>query len=97
MLGTKFKDPAAKKPTFIDWSDYLANSHPLLVSGDTIATSTWSVPEGLTNEGDDHDTTKTWITLSGGALGVTYHITNTVILASGMVDARSFQLIIQAQ
>jgi hypothetical protein len=49
------------------------------------------------NEGDGYDTTKPWITLSGGAAGAKYSVSNTVHLDSGMVDARSFQLVIQAQ
>ena len=61
-----------------------------------ITTSTWSVPDGLVNEGNDHDDTKTWITLSGGTLGAEYTLVNTVTLASGMIDTRSFLMVIQA-
>lgn len=94
MIGTKFKDPAAVKPVFLDWSDYILESHPALVSNDKITSSTWTVPTGLVNEGDAHDDTKTWIILSGGTLNARYTVTNTVHLDSGMVDARSFQLVI---
>ena len=44
-----------------------------------------------------HADTKTWITLSGGTLGVKYTIPNTIQIASGMTDARSYQSSIQAQ
>jgi hypothetical protein len=54
------------------------------------------VPDGLVNEGNDHDDTKTWITLSGGTLGAEYTLVNTVTLASGMIDTRSFLMVIQA-
>jgi hypothetical protein len=96
MLGTKFKDPAATKPTFIDWSDYILSSHPALVDSDHITDSQWTVPAGLVNEASFNDTS-TWITLSGGTLGAKYTLTNTIQLASGMIDARSFQLVIKAQ
>ena len=96
MLGTKFKDPAAIKPTFIDWSDYILSSHPAVVDSDRITDSQWTVPAGLVNEAASFNDTKTWITLSGGTLGAKYTLANTVTLDSGMVDIRSFQLVIQA-
>lgn len=70
MLGAKFKDPAAVKPVFIDWSDYILASHPSLAEDDKISDSTWSMPARLVNEAASFSDTLTWITLSGGTLGV---------------------------
>lgn len=70
------KDPDATKDYGWDWQDWL--------EGDTITTSTWIVPAGLTNVGESGPTIQsdgritTSVFISGGSLGVTYTITNRI-------------------
>lgn len=87
MLGNLTKDPNAALDYAIDWHAWL--------SGDTIATSTWTVPTGITKTSDTHDTTTATVWLSGGSVGQTYQLTNTITTAGGRTDERTFQLTIQ--
>jgi hypothetical protein len=53
------KDPQAVLDYGFDWSKWLGT--------DTISTSTWTVPVGITKDSDTHDTTTTTIWLSRSA------------------------------
>lgn len=64
-----------------DWSDWLGT--------DTIATSTWSFPAGITKESDTNTTTAATVWVSGGTLGTTYRTSNTVTTAGGRTAIRS--------
>ena len=66
----------------IDWTAWLA--------GDTISTSTWTVPTGITKASDSHTTTVCTAFLSGGTAGITYLITNAIVTAAGRTVQRSF-------
>ena len=63
--------------------NYDPASEPYLESGETIISSSWDVPSGITNVADSFDDTTTTIWLSGGTVGETYVLTNTVVTASG--------------
>jgi hypothetical protein len=85
MAICKFtKDPDALLDYGFNWATWL--------STDTISTSTWYVPDDLTNESDGETTTATTIWLSGGTRGVTYTVTNRITTAGGRTDERSFQI-----
>jgi hypothetical protein len=79
------KDPSATLDYKIDWTQWL-------VVGDTISTSTWSVPTGITKDTDTTNTTYTTIWLSGGTDGTKYTITNHVTTNTGRVDERSITI-----
>lgn len=95
--GLTPKDPAAQQwPRGIDWTDYLAG----LPDGETIATSAWVVTgsDALLTIDDDSIVTgslRTQVRLSGGTLGVRYTVTNHVVTSSGVVDERSFVVLIE--
>lgn len=78
------KDPNAVLDYQIDWSTWLG--------ADTIATSTWTVPTGLTKDSDTSTTTTATIWLSGGTSGVTYRIVNHIVTAAGREDDRSIYI-----
>ena len=61
-----------------DWSDWL-------LSGDTIATSTWSVTPsgGLTVDSESETTTTATVTVSAPVLGERYELVNHVVTADG--------------
>ena len=65
------KDPDAVLDYSIDWSDWLTGS-------EVIATSTWTVPSGITKDSDSNNDTLTVIWLSGGTAGVTYRLVNHI-------------------
>jgi hypothetical protein len=74
------KDPDAVIPYSFDWSDWLG--------GETILTSEWIVPAGITlqNEAVDAPGQITTIVLSGGTAGETYLITNRITTATRTED-----------
>ena len=55
---------------------------------DTISTSVWEVPTGITKDSDSNDTTTTTITVSGGTAKRSYQLINTITTAAGLVDRR---------
>lgn len=85
ITQTLRKDPHAKLDYGFDWSDWL-------VSGETIAASTWTVPDGITEGAKQLDDNSTKIWLSGGTAGETYTITNKVTTSGGRIDERSFEI-----
>ncbi len=70
------KDPDEVLDYNMDWSGRL-------VSPDTITTSTWVVPDGLTVEDEETATTTTTVWLSSGTLGDKYEILNRVVTVEG--------------
>lgn len=87
------KDPDAALDYTRDWTDFL--------DGDTLATSTWLVPAGLTigtgDKAPTHDTTSATVWLSGGTPGRSYVVINRITTAAGRTDDRSIQLIIREE
>jgi hypothetical protein len=83
ILGTKtnpyIKDPDAELDYTINWAAY----------GDTISTSIFTVPTGITLETQSHTTTTTTVWLSGGTVGQKYAIQNRVTTAGGRTDDRT--------
>lgn len=70
------KDPDEVKDYSVDWEARLDE-------GDTILTSTWIVPDGITKDSDSNTTTTATIWLSGGTLGTTYSLVNRITTAGG--------------
>lgn len=75
------KDPDAVLDYQIDWSAWLGS--------DTIATSSWIVPDGITKASDTKTTTTATIWLSGGTLGQSYTLLNRIATAGGRTEDRS--------
>lgn len=69
------KDPDEVLDYVVRWAARLA--------GDTIDTSTWVVPAGLTKDSDTKTGTTTTIWLSGGTAGQEYSLVNRVVTAGG--------------
>lgn len=82
MTQLEPKDPQDVSDYLIDWSD--------LLDGDTIATSLWTVPTGITKDSDTNTTTSTKIWLSGGTGGVFYACVNKITTAGGRTLERTF-------
>ena len=80
-IAIKEKDPDAVKDYTLDWSDWL--------DGDTIATSVWVVPAGITEDSESESATSATIWLSGGTAPNEYEITNRITTAGGRSDDRT--------
>jgi len=72
------EDPDAIKDYTINWATYLG--------ADTIATSTWTVPTGITKVSDTKTTTTTLVWLSGGTAGSSYSLINRITTAGGRTE-----------
>lgn len=87
-LQTFRKDPDAVLDYGFDWSTWLA-------SGETISTSVWDVPTGITEGNKEKGDTSTKIWLSGGEAGETYTIANKVTTSAERTDERSFDVVVE--
>jgi hypothetical protein len=71
MTTTFEKDPSAVLDYSVDWTDFLQTA-------ETIATSTWVVPSGITADSDTNDDKIATIWLSGGTVGKSYELINRI-------------------
>jgi len=83
------KDPTAVLSYGFDWTEWLPTGH-------SISSSSWTVPDGITNNGVSYDseTDITSIILSGGTEGQSYTIKNTIVTsgATPLTDSRTFKI-----
>jgi hypothetical protein len=86
-MPTYIKDPDAVLDYGFDWSDWLA-------VGETIATSTWTFPAGITQDSANNSTTSTGVWVSGGTVGQTYEIVNHIITSAGRKDDRTLMILV---
>lgn len=68
--------PDALEDFPLDWSRDL-------VSGETILTSTWTVPDGLTEGAKSQSSDTATIWLSGGTPGTIYAVRNVIVTSAG--------------
>ncbi len=66
------KDPQDVLDYVLDWSDWLDTS-------ETISTSTWTVPSGVTKDSDSKSSSETVIWLSGGTVYENYRLVNHIV------------------
>ena len=81
-MATYYKDPDATLDYGFDWSEWLA-------SGETISSSSWTIPTGLTEESSGFSGGIASVWLSGGTAGTNYEITNKITTSAGRTDERS--------
>lgn len=89
MTDTFVKDPDEVLDYVRDWSAALGD--------DTIATSVWTVPTGLTKDSDTNTTTTATIWLSGGTLGANYEVLNRITTAGGRTFDKTLRFRIRAK
>lgn len=88
------KDPDSRVDYTMDWGvAYLGDQH--------IVSSNWAVSPQSADapviEGSSHDGRKTAVTLSGGAIGKVYDITNRVMLGNAERVERSISIQVEQQ
>lgn len=66
-----------------------------LSSGETISTTNWVVPAGITKDSDSENNTTTTIWLSGGTDGAAYTLTNTITTSGNKTGVRSVVVMIR--
>ncbi len=90
-MGIKlfWKDPDSIEDFTIDWSDHLGS--------DTIATSVWTVPSGLTQDSETETTTTATVTLSGGTVGAFHTVTNRITTDGGRTLDQSIHIRVRSK
>ena len=82
------KDPDAVLDYKADWSVWLAD-------GETITSSNWSVPTGITKDSQSATTTTATVWLSGGSLGSSYSVVNRISTNQGRTDERTMEIVVR--
>jgi hypothetical protein len=72
--------------------DYGVRWLPWLESGDTIVSSSWTIPIGLSKESESFTDSDTVIWLSGGVDDTDYVVTNNIVTSDGRKDERTIIL-----
>lgn len=83
------KDPEANKDYELLWSNWLA--------GDTIVTSVWEAPTGITLASPTQTTVSTKVWISGGVLGKRYRVQNKITTTGGRTEVQSIEILIKAK
>ena len=81
------KDPDAVLDYAVDWTDWLGV--------DTIASSTWTVPTGITKTANSNTTKVATVWLSGGTASAEYSIVNKIVTAGGRTDERTLTIVVE--
>ncbi len=82
------KDPDAVLDFGVDWSKWLETD-------ETITSSEWLLPMGITSIDDSTDGKKTVVWLSGGTSGQMYTLTNRITTSAGRIDDRSINILVK--
>lgn len=89
------KDPTEKLDYAINWdlaAAGAASGTGVLASGETISTSTWVVPPGITHVSDTLVTPVATVWLSGGTDGQWYQVSNHIVTSQGREFQRSINI-----
>lgn len=81
MASFFVKDPDSVLDYQENWATWLGT--------DTITTSTWTVPTGITKDSDTNTTTTTTIWLSGGTAEQAYSLVNRIVTTDGRTSERA--------
>lgn len=90
-MTTTYQWPARyageEKTSGFDWTRFLQD-------GETISTSGFAVPSGLTKVSETIIGAKTVVKISGGSPGVTYTVTNTIVTSAGNTYIKKARLVV---
>lgn len=85
VLKTIDKDPDAELDYGFDWTNWLQTT-------ETLSSSDWTVPDGLTFVKKEKTTTETKVWVKGGTPRKKYILTNKIETNEGRVDNRSLKI-----
>lgn len=83
-IATFNKDPNATLDYTIDWRQWLGD--------DQIATSTWTLPVGITNAGATFSISTSTVWLSGGTAGSSYSVYCQITTIGGRTEKRTIKV-----
>lgn len=83
------KDPDEVLDFKINWLDWLGE--------DTISSSTWTVPDGITEDSSTNDAATTTIWVSSGVLAADYDLTNRIVTAGGRTAERTMTILVRSR
>lgn len=83
------KDPDAVLDYVVNWATWL--------DGDTISTSAFTVPAGITKDSESNTTTTATVWLSGGTAGTWYAILNRITTAAGRTNDQTIYVQVKEQ
>jgi hypothetical protein len=88
-LGTRYKDPQEERLFTFDWTQHLGT--------DTIVSSSIAVEIGLVKESEAIavDSKKATVLVSGGTVGTSYLVTNTILTSAGEWLERSGEITVR--
>ena len=86
------KDPGSVERFTINWAEVLAEP----TVAETISTSVWTVPSGITKDSQSNTTTTVTLILSGGSIGQ-YNIQNRITTSGGQTLDKTFVVPIKEQ
>jgi hypothetical protein len=82
------KDPAGIIDYTVRWSSWLP-------SGDTISSSSWTVPVGIVKVSETHTVTDAVIFLASGTVGEIYEVTNRIVTAGSRQNDQTISILIE--
>jgi len=82
------KDPGATLDYSFDWTDWLG-------ANETVSSTSWTVPAGLTKVSESNTSYTSTCRISGGVDGTSYTVTCQITTNLGEIDRRSLQLTVQ--
>jgi len=100
------KDPIEVLDYDLDWTEALYSADELdqIAAGqvvtspaDTIATSTFTLPSGITASASSFSATKAKVWLSGGTDGQSYQIKNEIVTAGGRTFERTVKIKVKSK
>lgn len=71
----------------VDWTEWLGT--------DTISSSSWTFPAGITKVSDSTTTTSTTVWVSGGTSGLNYDLKNIITTVGGRTEVRVITLLVR--
>jgi len=85
MLVWPYKAPTDTENYTIDWGRWL--------DGDTIYSSSWTLPSGISTTENTYTSTQTVIWLTGGTAHTNYDIVNEIVTVGGLTATVRIQVI----
>lgn len=82
------KDPDSRLDYKVDWTSWLELA-------ETISSSTWIVPTGLTKVDESTATKTATVWLTGGTAGQTYQVTNRITTNQNRTDDRTLEIVVR--
>jgi hypothetical protein len=81
------KDPDGIIDYTMRWTTWL--------SGDTISSSAWTIPDGIVKVSESNDTLDAIVFLASGTIGQIYEVTNRITTVGGRQNDQTISILIE--